>query len=115
MKAEKLYKILSDETRLRILSLLYRAGQLCVCEIVAILKTSQPKLSRHLSLLRLSKVVSDERKGQWIYYKINDEFSHKELLDMNLGSLIKKEPFCSDFLALKSEAISCVPKNSLAK
>jgi ArsR family transcriptional regulator len=64
------FKTLSDETRLRILVLLF-TKELCVCELCEILNESQPKVSRHLAKLRDIGLVKDERKGQWIFYYLN--------------------------------------------
>lgn len=66
------FDVLSDETRLRILVLLYRK-ELCVCEICEILELSQPKISRHLAKLRDTGLVRDERQNQWIFYYLNIE------------------------------------------
>ncbi len=64
------FKTLSDETRLRILVLLF-TKELCVCELCEILNESQPKVSRHLAKLRDIGLVEDERKGQWIFYHLS--------------------------------------------
>ncbi|MGC6173991.1 ArsR/SmtB family transcription factor [Lacrimispora sp. 38-1] len=66
----ELFKMLSDETRLRILLLLSKKA-LCVCEICDILNEPQPKVSRHLTKLRDMGFVKDERQGQWIFYSLN--------------------------------------------
>ena len=68
---ENYFKALSDETRLRCLTLLYKEGELCVCELTAALELSQPKISRHLAPLRHNGILQDSRIGQWVYYKIN--------------------------------------------
>ena len=68
-----LFKCLSDETRLRCLVLLQTEGRLCVCELTHALDMLQPKISRHLALLRQSHLVLHSREGQWIYYQINPE------------------------------------------
>jgi ArsR family transcriptional regulator len=65
-----LFKVLSDETRLRILHLLYHQD-LCVCELVEILQLSQPKISKHIAKLRQIDLVSTTRKEQYIYYSLN--------------------------------------------
>ncbi|QGP93299.1 Arsenic resistance transcriptional regulator ArsR1 [Neomoorella glycerini] len=80
-RLQELFKILADETRLRILLLLYRK-ELCVCEISNILQVSQPKVSRHLAKLRDLGYVRDERQGQWIFYhlRIDNQLS-KEILE----------------------------------
>ena len=66
------YKMLSDETRLRIIILLYHQ-ELCVCEICGILNLSQPKVSKHLAKLRDTGFVKDDRKEQFIFYRLNLE------------------------------------------
>ncbi|MDD2722973.1 MAG: metalloregulator ArsR/SmtB family transcription factor [Methylovulum sp.] len=68
-----LFKCLADETRLRCLVLLHQKGRLCVCELTQALDMLQPKISRHLALLRQSKILLDSREGQWVYYQINPE------------------------------------------
>ncbi|MPW26795.1 metalloregulator ArsR/SmtB family transcription factor [Alkalibaculum sp. M08DMB] len=70
-KLLNLFKVLSDETRLRILVLLYHK-KLCVCQIQGVLKESQPKISKHLGKLRDMGFVRDERKEQFIYYYLDD-------------------------------------------
>lgn len=48
----QLFKNLSDDTRLSLVLLLREKGELCVCELSETLRQSQPKISRHLALLR---------------------------------------------------------------
>ncbi|RQN04066.1 metalloregulator ArsR/SmtB family transcription factor [Pantoea ananatis] len=67
----QLFKGLSDETRLNLVLLLREKGELCVCELTLILKKSQPKISRHLTLLRDSGLLIDRREGKWIYYRLS--------------------------------------------
>lgn len=63
-------KAISDESRLRILNLLLNRGELCVCDIEAVLGATQTKISRHLAYLRRSGLVSARRSGLWILYSI---------------------------------------------
>ncbi len=73
-------KIIADETRLRILSLLLEQ-ELCVCEICAVLAISQPKASRHLARMREAGFVKDVRQGQWVFYYANfDDEVQKEIM-----------------------------------
>lgn len=65
------FKCLADETRLRIALLIAQAGELCVCELTAALDESQPKISRHLALLRGCALLEDRRRGQWVYYRLH--------------------------------------------
>ena len=60
------FKACADATRLRILFLL-AVRELCVCEMMFALDLSQPKMSRHLALLREAGLVTDRRAGQWVY------------------------------------------------
>ncbi|PYC11659.1 transcriptional regulator [Pseudomonas jessenii] len=68
-----LFKSLADDTRTRITLLIAREGELCVCELTAALEQSQPKISRHLALLRSSGLLADRRQGQWVYYRLHPE------------------------------------------
>jgi ArsR family transcriptional regulator len=68
-KTAKLFKALSDETRLRILALL-TAGELCVCDLMAVLELPQSTVSRHLAYLRNAGLVEDRRQGVWMYYRL---------------------------------------------
>jgi ArsR family transcriptional regulator len=71
MKATaQLFKALSDETRLRILALL-SAGELCVCDLMAVLDLPQSTVSRHLAYLRHAGLVEDRRRGVWMYYRLS--------------------------------------------
>lgn len=71
MTPAQFFKCLSDETRLRCVTLLQQEGRLCVCELTAALDLSQPKISRHLASLRQIGLLRDSREGQWVYYQIN--------------------------------------------
>lgn len=66
------FKVLSDETRCRIFTLLL-SREMCVCEIVSELKLSQPLISHHLYHLKIAGLVKDRRDGVWIHYSINQE------------------------------------------
>ncbi len=65
-----LFKSLEDETRLRIMALLFDAGELCVCDLVAVLQLPQSTVSRHLSHLKNAGWLSDQRSGVWIHYSL---------------------------------------------
>jgi ArsR family transcriptional regulator len=68
-RADVVFRALADQTRLRILSLLAH-GELCVCDIMAVLRAPQPKVSRHLGCLKRVGLVSDRREGRWRYYSL---------------------------------------------
>ena len=67
----QLFKNLSDETRLGIVLLLKEMGELCVCDLCAALDQSQPKISRHLAMLRESGLLLDRKQGRWVHYRLS--------------------------------------------
>ena len=71
----QIFKLLSDETRLRIVLLIQAAGELCVCELTEALSLSQPKISRHLAHLKSGALLADRRDGQWVYYRLHPDMS----------------------------------------
>ena len=68
-QVEFLFKALADRTRLRLLNLM-GDDEVCVCFFVEVLRTNQPKISRHLAYLRRAGVVAARRDGKWIHYRI---------------------------------------------
>ncbi|WP_406827708.1 metalloregulator ArsR/SmtB family transcription factor [Microbulbifer sp. ARAS458-1] len=70
MNPVSVFKCLADDTRLRSLLLIASEGELCVCELMCALNQSQPKISRHLAQLRNCELLRDERRGQWVYYRL---------------------------------------------
>ncbi|MGU3290721.1 ArsR/SmtB family transcription factor [Acinetobacter radioresistens] len=73
MEQVNFFKCLADETRLNIVALVTKHQELCVCELTEKLQLSQPKISRHLALLRSAGLLTDRRQGQWVYYSINQK------------------------------------------
>lgn len=92
MELSQFYKCLADDTRLKSLLLIHHEHELCVCELTHALDQSQPKVSRHLALLRQQKIVIDRRKGQWIHYKINPELPEwaHQVLTLSLENNLEK-------------------------
>ena len=69
----QLFKCLADETRARLMFLIHREGELCVCELTCALDESQPKISRHLAQLRACGLLADRRQGQLVYYSLHPD------------------------------------------
>ena len=102
-KTSKLFKALSDETRLRILKML-EARPLCVCEIQHVLKGSQPNVSHHLKTLYEAGLVDSKRDGLWIAYRLVDKPEtplHAATLALVRKSLKDDERVRKDRLAVK--------------
>lgn len=64
-----LFRACADETRLRILRLLTE-GELCVCDIMSVIRAPQTRVSRHLGYLRRAGLVRDRKQGLWRYYSL---------------------------------------------
>ncbi len=93
-------KALSDETRLRIINLLYEK-ELCVCDIMEALQVTQTKVSRHLSNLKNAGLVSDRKHAQWVYYSIVHDAENKFLDNLVFNNLRNLEQFKSDIEGLE--------------
>ena len=68
-RPDLLFRAFADPTRLRILHLL-APGELCVCDLVDVLRLPQPKISRHLAYLRRAGMVLARREGPWMHYRL---------------------------------------------
>lgn len=72
------FKALSDETRLRIMTLLLEREELCVCDFVEALGLTQSKASRHLRYLYHAGLVDDRREGLWMHYRISRRLTDRQ-------------------------------------
>lgn len=94
-------KALSDETRLRIINLLY-VNELCVCDIVETLSITQTKASRHLQYLKNAGLVQDRKHAQWAYYSMITGGNTKFIDSLVFDNLRKTEPYVSDLTKHKA-------------
>ena len=110
MDLETLLRALADRTRLRLLNLL-RDQEICVCFLVEALRTSQPKISRHLAYLRNSGLVSARREGLWMHYRIvsPENPAESKVLRQVLASLESDPEMQKDFERM--EKACCAPQN----
>ncbi len=81
------FKALSHPIRIKIVHYL-KEGERCVCEIAPYLKEEQSNVSRHLAALKRAGILSSEKRGISVYYKVQDENVYK-ILDLVLESLRK--------------------------
>ena len=72
-KLVTLAKILSDINRLKIIALMHREKELCVCEICDTLELSQPLVSRHLKQMREADLVQTQQSGKWTIYSLQED------------------------------------------
>jgi DNA-binding transcriptional ArsR family regulator len=68
-RQSRIFKALSDPTRLKIIELL-SVRDMCVCEIMAALDMTQPTASHHLNILESTGLLSDRREGKWVFYAL---------------------------------------------
>mgnify|MGYP000707632102 CR=1 FL=1 len=83
----KIFKVLSDNSRLRILKML-QSKSLCVCEVQEILGLAASTVSKHLSILREVGFIIEEKEGKWVNYMIN---SHPK--DLRISSVLSSLDF----------------------
>ncbi len=67
---ETVMKAVSDPTRVRILKIL-ESGEICVCQIIAVIHLSQPTISNHLSLLKSEGLIKDRKDKKWVLYSLD--------------------------------------------
>lgn len=104
-----LFRALADTTRLRLLNLI-ADREICVCYFVEILKTSQPKISRHLAYLRKAGIVAARREGKWMHYRLTmpkDEVASR-ILRETLRHLQERPEMKGDVARLSSAC--CAPQ-----
>ncbi len=89
------FKILSDETRIRILLLLLKKT-LCVCQMQAIMKIPQSKVSKHLSRLRDQKIVTSYQDGKFVKYKLENDLFLTYILREIVDNIDKDSIFFKD-------------------
>lgn len=98
MNITTILKALGDETRIRIINLLY-LEKLCVCEIEEILKINQSNASRHLSKLKNADLIDSEKQAQWVYYYLNRKMLEQHsFITVLLDDLSKKSQYKNDIV-----------------
>ncbi|MGJ8692821.1 MAG: metalloregulator ArsR/SmtB family transcription factor [Thalassotalea sp.] len=106
--AVEFFKALADETRLLLLMLIAQEQELCVCDLTFALALSQPKISRHLALLREREIIQARRQGKWMYYRINDALPAWQLSAIQGASLASAEQLKAISLRLAQSNIGPV-------
>lgn len=71
----RLFKALGDPVRLRLLSLIasHPGGEACVCDLSGVFDLAGPTISHHLKVLREAGLITGERRGTWVYYRVLPE------------------------------------------
>lgn len=90
----QIFKAFSDESRVRILFLLYKKKELTISDLEYILDYTQTKTSRHLSYLKNSGLVNAKKVDQWVFYSLKDEV--KDIIDLIFNFLSKDQILLGD-------------------
>ena len=69
----RLFRALADETRYAIVRQLRERGEVCACDFVACCAVAQPTVSHHLKILREAGLVTTDKRGLWVYYRLAPE------------------------------------------
>jgi len=117
-QAARFFKVLADESRLKMLWLLLNHGELCVCDVMTVLEVTQSKASRHLAALRHIGIAADRREGLWSYYSLRapeDDLAkeHLKLLRATLAKRTDAKPLLDKlnaWLKTKSRSETCISK-----
>ena len=115
-RARQILKSLADDTRLRIINIL-KVRKMSVSEICEILGKEQSNISKHLTRLRLTGIVSDKRKGNNVYYCLEKPSgtAHRELINVIVRGLKDIEIFTRDIENIKKEESRSEGKNTISR
>ncbi|MFT7033574.1 MAG: ArsR family transcriptional regulator [Cyclobacteriaceae bacterium] len=91
----QIFKSFSDESRIRIMYLLYRNEELCISDLELILDFTQTKTSRHITYLKNAGLLSFRKKDQWVFYHIKEEAL--DIVDQIFSFLNKDTVILNDY------------------
>lgn len=100
-------KALADGSRMRVVAALLRHDELCVCQLVEMLRLATATVSRHMSILQHARLVQSRKDGKWVYYRLAEPFP-QPLRIWLLESLSDAAEIQADQVVLQS-ALSCAP------
>jgi len=80
-KLVELSKIFSDLNRVKIMTLVLRDKEVCVCELCDTLELSQPLVSRHLKQMKEASLLNAKQEGKWVIYTLNPHHQAQYFLD----------------------------------
>jgi DNA-binding transcriptional ArsR family regulator len=94
----QVYRALGHPARVRILAIL-RAGELCVCQITAVLRLAPSTVSAHLAELRRAELIAERKEGRWVHYRLADsELAHHTSVE--LWQRVRRDPQIKDDAAV---------------
>ncbi len=96
----EVYKALGHPVRLRILAML-GSGELCACQITAVLKLAPSTVSAHLSDLRRAGVIAERKEGRWVIYGHTDDEEARSAIALTMASLTGDPRIAADVRIVK--------------
>ena len=118
-------RALADETRLRIINLFIKSGQvLCVCELVDALKIPQYAVSKALTIIKNADLLTAEKEVTWVYYELNKSIVQNKNLFNFLKNYLSDEIFLEDETRLNDRlllregdkcVVGIIPESDLLK
>jgi ArsR family transcriptional regulator, arsenate/arsenite/antimonite-responsive transcriptional repressor len=86
----RVFKAMGDPVRLRLLSLIasHEGGEACVCDLTDVFDLTGPTISHHLKVLREAGLITGERRGTWVFYRIRPDAlqSASQLLTLDVDT-----------------------------
>ena len=94
----KFLKAISDEGRIRIISLLFNRNDMCVCELQEIIGLAQPTISFNLRKLEEAEIITHIKNGTWVNYSINKNLENNfvKILKLIIDNLKDDEEIIKD-------------------
>jgi len=96
----QIFKSFSDESRTRILNLLFHCNELTISDLVTILNFTQTKTSRHMAFLKNAGVVSSRNHDQWVFYRVREEAYN--MVNQIMGFLDKDSALQDDLMTFET-------------
>ena len=107
----KMFKALSDKSRLRMLSALMNQNEMCACQLTELIQVSGATASRHLGILHSAGLVESRKEGRWVYYRLSKEnHKGKDLLQW-VSDQLKRDPEAVDDVQTIKKIMSYNPED----
>jgi arsenate reductase/ArsR family transcriptional regulator len=107
---EDVMKAVADPTRVRILKIL-EGGELCVCQVIAVIALGQSTISKHLFLLRAAGLIKDRRDKKWVHYSLDGKSGNPIAAEMlrNIRKWLNDDPVVAQDRERTDLARNCGP------
>lgn len=101
-------KALADGNRLRVVAALMKHDELCVCQIVELLRLATATVSQHMRILQNAQLVQSRKKGRWVHYRLTQPFP--DLLRLWLAETLVNSPQVKQDEKVLAAVLACDPE-----